>query len=214
MQRAAAAGAAAGLAASAVAASVAQRKPPTSSYISELSVPGEPLSRVFRTGVAVAGATSAWLGISAVRAAGWRAAEADGGGPPARWCSVVANQPRAAALAGAGAMLVLAGAFPSSKGTPLPIRDGLHVPLRSWVHVPSALVSFWLWPVAARGRWRPFLAVNLAVLAPSALISPHGRATAVLQRTMVATAAGALACWSPEPPGVGPRARGAGRRMG
>ena len=196
-------GAATGLAVSAVAASVAQRKPPTSSYISELSVPGEPLASVFRTGVAVAGATSAWLGISAVIEARRGTSEAGEGGPPVRWRTAVVHQPRAAALAAAGAMLVLAGAFPSSKGTPLPIRDGLHVPLRSWVHVPSALVSFWLWPVAAKGRWRPLLAANLALLAPSALISPHGPATAVLQRTMVAAAVGALACWSPNSPGVG-----------
>jgi hypothetical protein len=151
--------------------------------------------------VAVAGATSAWLGLSALATSRRRASEAGEGGAPVRWRAAVLHQPRAAALAGAGAMLVLAGAFPSSKGTPLPIRDGVRVPLRSWLHVPSALVSFWLWPVAAEGRWRPLLAANLAVLGPSALISPHGPVTAVLQRTMVATAAGALACWSPTDPG-------------
>jgi hypothetical protein len=169
------AGGAAVVAAS-IAASVAQRTAPTANFISELGVPGRPLARTFRTALAMAGLTGLRLGL------GRR------------------SHARGAALATAGACLVVTAAVPSSPGCPIPLLDG-KVPRRDWVHVPAAMAAFHLVPVAARSRLRALLTLNLVALGPPTLLDPHGPVTALLQRTMTALAAVTLATWVPPPAG-------------
>ena len=67
--------------------------------------------------------------------------------------------------------------------------------LRDWCHVPAAVAVFYLLPLAAHGWTRALLVVNLVPLIPLIMISPHGPATAVLQRTMMLLAAAALLTW-------------------
>jgi hypothetical protein len=110
---------------------------------------------------------------------------------------------RGAALAGSGALLLVAAAVPCTPGAPLPVGDGFDVPLRNWVHVPAAVLVFYVWPMAAHGWTRRLLAANLVALVPLTWIVPHGRAVAVLQRTMVGLAATALATWTPSQEGRG-----------
>ena len=83
------------------------------------------------------------------------------------------------------------------------------VPWRDWVHVPVAMATFHLLPLAANGRLRALLGLNLALLGPPTLLDPHGPVTAVLQRTMTALAAVTLAQWSPS--GAATRGANAGR---
>ena len=103
---------------------------------------------------------------------------------------------RGLALAAAGGCLLASAAVPSSPGCPIPLLDG-RVPLRDCVHVPVMTAAFHLWPMAANHRLRPLLVANLLLLGPPALFAPHGPVMAVLQRSMAAMAAAALATWSP-----------------
>ena len=109
------------------------------------------------------------------------------------------REPRGLALATAGGCLLVTAALPSSPGCPMPLLDR-HVPARDWVHVPMAVTALHLLPLTTSGRLRRLLGVNMLLLGPSTLVSPHGPLTAVLQRTMTALGAVALGTWSPSSP--------------
>lgn len=194
-----------------VAASVAQRTVPTSNFISELGVPGRRLARTFRFGEAVAALACLQVAIESLRTQprppspeGSNALAADascreperGRRLLAAAVSCAGGEVRGAALGAAGICLLVTAAVPSSPGCPLPVLDG-RTPRRDWVHVPAAITAFHLLPVAASGRLRQLLIVNLAVLGPPTLLAPHGGITAVLQRSMTLLGALALATWTP-----------------
>jgi hypothetical protein len=202
---------ASGLVIASVAASVAQGTVPTSNFISELGVPGRRLARTFRAGQAAAGLACVHL---AVRALAQDPPSHDGRHDARLGTDVAHRAPergrrlltaavtraggelRGVALGAVGGCLLVTAAVPSSPGCPLPVLDG-RVPFRDWVHVPAAMTAFHLLPVAASGRLRRQLAVNLALLGPPTLFAPHGHVTAVLQRSMTLLGALALATWSP-----------------
>ena len=207
--------AASGLVVAAAAASLAQRTVPTSNFVSELGVKGGRLARTFRMSEAVAGLACVQLAMKSLR----RQPATDGrdafrtephlplrapGRGPRLVGTAVANaggELRGVALGAVGACLLVTAAVPPSPGCPLPVLDG-RAPRRDWVHVPAAITAFHLLPVAANGRLRQLLAFNLALLGPPTLFAPHGRITAVLQRSMTMLGALALATWSPSSAGT------------
>lgn len=212
----------------AAAASVAQRTSPASNFISELGVPGRPLAWMFRTGEAAAALACVHVGLTSIRSSR-RASRQDGPDPVAegkpactahvrrsqdRLTGAVARaaggELRGLALTAAGGSLLVAAMFPSAPGSLVPLRDGT-VPTREWMHVPAATAAFYLWPMAADGRLRALLVVNLLLLAPPTMVDPHGPAAAVLQRTMAVLAAAALASWTPTSPATAARNRRGGR---